>query len=224
MVLPQWLKIERDDPHIFVKTATVYWDYNNVFPKYNDKIAYRGSTVRFEEVSWMLSMIKDKFTYELGTTILKANKYETHSSIGMKPSDVDKKNEWQVWLRLYGSDMSDYPTPKLRVGDTVRVSKYKNMFGRGFEPNFSEEIFEVSKVYQGNPVTYEIQGHTREKILGRLYEEELSVIKKKDGVFRIDKILRRKTVRGKKMAFVERWKGYGPESDSWVMADTIQKV
>ncbi len=146
-----------------------------------------------------------------------------HSSIGMKPSDVDTKNEWQVWLRLYGSDMSVYPTSKLRVGDTVRMSKYKNIFGRGFEPNFSEEIFEVSKVYQSNPVTYEIQDHTGEKTLGRFYEKELSAIKKKDDVFRIEKVLRRKTVRGKKMAFV-RWKGYGPGSDSWVMSDTIQKV
>ena len=75
-----------------------------------------------------------------------------HSSIGTKPSDVDTKNEWQVWLRLYGSDMSDYPTPKLRVGDTVRVSKYRNIFGRSFEPNFSKEIFEVSKVYQSRDV------------------------------------------------------------------------
>ncbi len=60
---------------------------------------------------------------------------QKHSSIGM-----NKKNEWQVWMRLYGSDMSDYPTPKLRVGDTVQVPKYKNIFGRGFEPNFFEEI------------------------------------------------------------------------------------
>ena len=75
------------------------------------------------------------------------------------------------------------------MGDTVRVSKNKNIFGRGFEPNFSDEIFEVSKVYQGDPVTYEIQDHTGEKIIGRFCEEELSVIKKKDDVFRIDKVL-----------------------------------
>ena len=81
----------------------------------------------------------------------------------------------------------------------------------------------MSKVYQGNPVTYEIQDHTGEKILGRFYEDELSVMKKKDDVFRIEKVLRRKTVTGKRMVLV-RWKGYGPESDSWVMADTIQKV
>ncbi len=81
----------------------------------------------------------------------------------------------------------------------------------------------MSKVYQGNPVTYEIQDHTGEKILGRFYEDELSVMKKKDNVFRIEKVLRRKTVTGKRMVLI-RWKGYGPELDSWVMADTIQKV
>ena len=72
-------------------------------------------------------------------------------------------------------------------------------------------------------MTYEIQDHTGKKIIGRFYEEELSVIKKKDNMFRIEKVLRRKTVRGKKMALV-RWKGYGPESDSWIMSDTVQKV
>ncbi len=74
-----------------------------------------------------------------------------HSSIGIKPSDVDKKNEWQVWLRLYGSDLLEYPPPKLRVDDIVRVPKYKNIFGHGFEPNFSKEIFEVSKFTKAIP-------------------------------------------------------------------------
>ncbi len=81
VVLSQCLEIERDDPHIFVKTATVYWDYNNVFPKYNDTIAYRGSTVRFEEGYWTFSMIKDKFTCKLGTTVLKASKYDSTCSL-----------------------------------------------------------------------------------------------------------------------------------------------
>ena len=47
-------------------------------------------------------------------------------------------------------------------------------------------------------MTYEIQDHASEKILGRFYEDELSLIKKKDDVFRIDKVLRRKTARSKK--------------------------
>ena len=146
-----------------------------------------------------------------------------HSTIGVRPSSVNKKNEWQVWLRLYGGDIADYPAPKYRVGDTVRVSKYKNIFGRGFEPNFSEEIFKITKVYQGDPVTYEIEDHTGEVVLGRFYERELSEVNKQDNEYRIDKILKRKTVKGKKMAFV-RWKSYGPDADSWIGADTIHGV
>ncbi len=73
MILPQCLKIERDESYIFVKTATAYWDYNNVFPGYSNKTVYRGNTVKFKKGCWTFSMIKDRFTYELGTTVLKAN-------------------------------------------------------------------------------------------------------------------------------------------------------
>ena len=86
VILLQCLKIECDDPHIFVKT--VYWDFNNVFPKYNDKIAYHGNTVKLEEGYWTFSMIKDRFTYELGTTVLKANKYDSTCSLEVD-GDVD---------------------------------------------------------------------------------------------------------------------------------------
>ncbi len=85
---PQCLKIERDDPHIFVKTATVYWDCNNVFSGYNDKIAYRGNTVKFEGGHCSFSMIKDRFTYELGTTVLKVYKYDSTCSLEVD-GDVD---------------------------------------------------------------------------------------------------------------------------------------
>ena len=59
----------------------MYWDYNNVFPGYNDKITYRGNTVKFEKGDWTFSMIKDRFTFELGTTVLKANMYESTCSL-----------------------------------------------------------------------------------------------------------------------------------------------
>ncbi len=40
--LPKCLKIERDAPYIFLKTATMYWDYNNI--GYNDRIKVRVTT------------------------------------------------------------------------------------------------------------------------------------------------------------------------------------
>ena len=62
-----------------------------------------------------------------------------HSSILMKPADVNKSNENLVWITLYGSAMGKLPLPKFRVGDTVRVSKYKSIFSNGYEANLTEE-------------------------------------------------------------------------------------
>ena len=55
-----------------------------------------------------------------------------HSSILMKPKDVNKTNESLVWVTLYGSPLGKLPLPKFRVGDTVRVSGYKSIFGKGY--------------------------------------------------------------------------------------------
>ena len=49
-----------------------------------------------------------------------------HSTILMKPKDVNKKNEDEVWTTLYGHLYAESPLPKFKVGDTVRISKYKS--------------------------------------------------------------------------------------------------
>ena len=59
----------------------------------------------------------------------------------MKPADVNKSNENQVWITLYGHRLGEFPLPKFKVGDIVRISKYKNIFKKGYEANFTEEKF-----------------------------------------------------------------------------------
>ena len=54
-----------------------------------------------------------------------------HTTIHMKPKDVDRKNQNEVWITLLDLDFGELPLPKFRVGDTVRVSKYKNVFKKG---------------------------------------------------------------------------------------------
>ena len=85
-----------------------------------------------------------------------------HSSILMKPKDANKTNENMVWVTLYAGDL---PLPKFRIGDTVRVSKYKSVFAKGYEANFTEEIFKISKVFRGDPNMYEIEDHEGEPII-----------------------------------------------------------
>ena len=56
-----------------------------------------------------------------------------------------------VWVTLYGSPLGKLPLQKFRVGDTVRVSRYKSIFGKGYEANFTEEIFKVKRVLREIP-------------------------------------------------------------------------
>ena len=80
--------------------------------------------------------------------------------------------------------------PKFKVGDHVRISKYKNIFAKGYAPNWLEEIFIVSKVNNTVPWTYAVSDLNGEKITGNFYEKELQKTNLKE--FRIEKILKRK--------------------------------
>ena len=142
-----------------------------------------------------------------------------HRSILMKPVDVNKTNEDQVWVTLFGDAVGDLPLPKFRVGDTVRLSRYKSIFSKAYETNFTEEIFKVKKVLRGDPNMYEIEDHEGEPIIGKFYEEELSRVDKQDDVYRVEKILKRK----KGMALV-KWLGYDSKHNSWIPEKDIQNI
>ena len=140
-----------------------------------------------------------------------------HGSIHMKPKDVNKTNENMVWNTLYGSPLGKLPLPKFRVGNTVRVSKYKSVFSKGYEPNFTEGIFKVKKVFRGDPTVNELEDHEGEPIIRKFYEEELSTVNKKDDTYRVEKILRKKNG----IALV-KWLGY--DSRSWVPIEDIKDI
>ncbi|XP_046751326.1 uncharacterized protein LOC124414422 [Diprion similis] len=70
---------------------------------------------------------------------------------------------------------------KFKVGDRVRISKYKNVFEKGHTPNWTTEIFTVSEVKNTNPPTYKLTDYQDHSIEGGFYEEELSKVKYPDG-------------------------------------------
>ena len=97
------------------------------------------------------------------------------------------------------------------------MSRYKSVFGKGYEANFTKEIFKVSRVLRGDPNVYELENHEGEPIIGKFYEEELSAVKKMDDTYRVEKVLRKKN----DMALV-KWLGY--DSRSWVPLESIKDV
>ena len=97
------------------------------------------------------------------------NKYNNtkHSAIKMKPIDV-KDNNKRVYI-----DEHDEKRIRFKVGDRVRISKFKNIFAKGHTPNWSREIFIVNKINDTVPFTYNIKDLNDEEIIGSFYDREL---------------------------------------------------
>ena len=86
----------------------------------------------------------------------------------MKPVD-DKDNIYIDSTELHSSKEVNDEDPKFKVGDHVRISKYKNIFPKGYTPNWSEEVFVIKKVKNTVPWTYVINDFNAEKITRTFY-------------------------------------------------------
>ena len=126
-----------------------------------------------------------------------------HSSIKMKPKDVVDDSFIEY------SEETNEKDPKFKVGDNVRISKYKNIFAKGYTPNWSEEVFVVNKIQNTVPWTYLINDLNGEEIKGSFYEKELQKANQKE--FRIEKVIKKK---GDKLYV--KWKGYNNSFNSWI--------
>ena len=102
----------------------------------------------------------------------------------MKPIDVTDDS-----YAKYNEDFNK-KNPKFKVGDHVRISKHENIFAKGYTPNWSEEVFVVSKIKNTVPWTYVINDLNGEEITGSFYEKELQKTNQKE--FRIEKVFKRK--------------------------------
>ena len=155
--------------------------YNNVFEKWlsdNDINMYstynEGKSVVAER---FIRTLKNKL-YKLMTATGKnvyydvldevVNKYNNtkRSTIKMKPIDV--KNNKRVYI-----DEHNEKDSRFKVGDRVRISRYKNIFAKGYTPNWSKEIFIVDKINDTVPYTYNLKDLNDEEIIGSFYDKEL---------------------------------------------------
>ena len=62
---------------------------------------------------------------------------------------------------------------RFKVGDRVRISKFKNIFAKGYTPNWSTEIFIVDKINNTVPYTFNSKDLNDEEIIGSFYDKEL---------------------------------------------------
>ncbi|GBM20213.1 hypothetical protein AVEN_216637-1 [Araneus ventricosus] len=76
-------------------------------------------------------------------------------------------------------------------GDTVHISKAKLTFEKGYETNWTEELFTVSECVKRNPLVYRVKGLLGEDIQGTFYAQGLQKVEKNNH-FPIEKILRKR--------------------------------
>jgi len=146
-----------------------------------------------------------------------------HTTIKMNPVDAVKaENSALVWRNIYGAYLSaKYDIPKYREGQTVRISKYKRIFDKGYLPNYTEEFFKIKEVKIGRPIVYRLEDMKGEELTGIFYEEELSPYDEtEDTTFKVEKILSRKSVKGNKFALV-KYKGWPEKFNEWIPVDNL---
>ena len=144
-----------------------------------------------------------------------------HGSIKLTPVEASKKkNHGLVYFNLYGDIEASKQKPKFKIGDEVRISKYKRkVFDKGFTPNWTEEVFTVDKIQYTNPITYKLKDLRGEDIQGSFYEPEL--LKAEQEIFRIDKVIRRD--HKKKQALVS-WRGYSDDFNTWIPLKDLKNI
>ena len=151
-------------------------------------------TLKNKIYKYMTSISKNVYIDKLDDIV---NEYNNtyHRKIKLKPIDV-KGNTYID----FGKDVNDKDS-KIKVGDHVRISKYKNSFAKGYTPNWSEEVFVIKEIKNAAPWTYVINDLNGEEIIGTFYENELQNTNQEES--KIEKVIEKK---GDK-SYV-KWKGY----------------
>ena len=125
-------------------------------------------TLKNKIYKYMTAISKNVYIDKLDDIV---NEYNNtyHRTIKMKPVDV-KDNTYIDSMELSRSNDKD---PKFKVGDSVRINKYKNILTKRYTSNRSEKVFMIKKVKNTVPWTYVINDLNGDMIIGTFYEKEL---------------------------------------------------
>ena len=123
-------------------------------------------TLRNKIYNYMTSVSKNVYIDKLDDIVDEYNNIY-HRAIKMKLVDVKGNTYIDFKKEVNDEDL------KFKVGDSVRISKYKNIFAKGYMSSWSEEVFVISKIKNIVPWTYVINDLNGEEIIGTFYEKEL---------------------------------------------------
>ena len=164
-------------------------------------------TLKNKIYKYMTSISKNAYSNKLDYLV---NKYSNiyHKTIKIKLVDVNST------MYIDFDKENNKKSPKFKVAYRVRISKYKNIFAKGYVPNCSEEAFAIKKVKNTVSYTYVISDLKGKEVLGTFYEKELQKTNQKE--FRVEKEIKRKDDK-----LYVKWKGYNNSFNSWIINKSV---
>ena len=122
-----------------------------------------------KEKMWRYFTFKQSHRYiDILQDIVYSYNHTFHRTIKTSPNEVNKINEELIFKNIYGysKDLGDSTVVKnkFKVGDKVRISKYKNIFEKSYTPNWTREIFIVDKILPRVPTVYILKDQNNEII------------------------------------------------------------
>ena len=135
-----------------------------------------------------------------------------HRTIKMKPKDVSDNS---LLHTVYKQTFNNKLKPKFKIGDFVRVSKFKTVFQKGYLPSWSAEVFKIKTVLYTHPITYLLTDLSGNAILGAFYTHELQTTRYPD-TYLVEKVLQ-----SKHNKVLVKWLGFSSSHNSWINKSSL---
>ncbi len=140
-----------------------------------------------------------------------------HRSTLFSPNNVSPANESLVRRNLFPKvkKLKKHTLSVFKVGDSVRITRKKGTFEKGYEMSWTWEVFKVREVKRTYPVTYGLSDYKGDEIQGSFYKSELQLVDKTQDIWPIEKILNTRKRAGQTEYFV-KFLGYPNEANIWI--------
>ena len=157
--------------------------------------------------------------YNILPKLIKTYNKRYHSTIKMKPIEVNKNNEKYIKQFSYMYNKTN-KFPKYKMNDLVRISlKRRDVFDKpSGNIKWSEELFKIYDINRSDVIMYKLKDMNDEIIEGSLYEKELQKTKNTSDEYIIEKIIKTKNDK----LFV-KWRGYNNSFNSWINKKDVIK-
>ena len=209
-----------DEGKEFYNSVMTQWINKNDIIRYSTHGAHKSAIVeRFNRTlktkMWREFTANENTVWIDGLLDRLMNEYnhiDIHRTIGMTPAKASLETNSSIIRKKLRVEKGGHG--KYRVGDKVRISLVKGIFAKGYEANWSEQVYVIDSIKNTMPVSYTLKDLHGEPLIGRFYEPELQ--KTNQEVFRIEKVISKKTNKdGTKMIRV-KWRGYPDKFNQWI--------